>query len=297
MTHFLDDVVLAIATFRGDIEVLQMLETALAGPLQFNRIFVVDSLGDGTLAKHLKEKFPSVEYSNSETNLGSAGNLERRLRLAAQTSAPVVFAINHDGILNMEKVAKLAAIGRATHKLGAVYPLRNYTNRGQTRGGSTKALSRDGRGADEPTTNTLWNSSNGSLYGLEPVRQGILPRSDLWMGWEDLGYGHSLESAGFVQLVANEIEVEDPYEFREIRIGALKLFISEKPVWYQYYTIRNLLLLAREHPSLRLSASKKLITELTLVGTLRRDRRKRLRLFARGFVDGVRGVSGKWTLP
>lgn len=296
----LDDVSLVISTFCGDQEVLSLLTTAFQGEGEFGSVIVVDSLGDPALVELIRKQFPKAQYYNASRNLGSAGNLSKRLDMAADTNANFAFALNHDGNLSKTKVAELARLGRELPRPGAVYPLRRYVGKGGAlRRGSSKPLAGTASSPKTPetVTPTLWSSSNGALYALTPVREGITPRAELWMGWEDLGFGAALAKAGYDQVVANDVIVDDPYEFTQVRVGPFRRFISDKPVWYQYYTVRNLILLSRDDSSLRGATLKKLLVELGLVTFFRGRRVERYQLYARGLLDGVLGRGGKWRLP
>ena len=102
-------------------------------------------------------------------------------------------------------------------------------------------------GRKSPSKNQLipciWSSSNGALYKLKPIREGIAPNANLWMGWEDYLYGLDLRKAGYEQFLVSNAICEDNYEFTERRIGFKKIMVSAKPAWYHYYRTRNLWLI------------------------------------------------------
>ncbi len=114
---------------------------------------------------------------------------------------------------------------------------------------------------------------------------------------EDLGYGAALESRGYHQYVANEVVVDDPYEYTLKRIGPWERYVTEKPTWYQYYTVRNLILLAHDEPRLRTVALQKLAIELGMLALVRDQKLERLGLAARGLIDGALRRSGTWAKP
>ncbi len=294
----LERVVLAVATFRAVDSVVALLEPL--AELPFGQIVVVDSLADGRLEDLIRRRGWRVRYENASTNLGSAGNLARRLQTAASTSCQFAFAINHDGTVGPETIRSLVRVAdQVPRPLGAIYPLRRYVHRG----GSLRSASQGGafhRSGAQPRTKftrTAWSSSNGALYALAPVRKAVLPEARLWMGWEDLGYGAALESGGYAQYVANQVVMDDPYEYVLKRIGPWQRYITQKPTWYQYYSVRNLILLAQNEPRLRKVAFQKIAVELGMVALLRDQKLERLGLAARGLLDGALQRSGKWVKP
>ena len=297
-------VCLAISSFKNDAAVFELLEGARDALPRFARVLVVDSLGSGDFERGLRERGLDrhVAYHCYPENLGSAGNLSRRLELAAQTSADFVYAVNHDGTVDSAAISRLVSLTeRAPQPLGALYPLRRMTERagafdvtGRYRFPFT-AIRSHHRPAEELSP-VFWSSSNGALYALEPVRRGLLPYADLWMGFEDLGYGWLLQRSGYHQFAARDVTVEDGYEYRKSPVG----YVTRKPSWYAYYYARNLLLTARrtEQPALVQGlALSRVMLELGVTLALRPDKKARLLATAEGMLDGLRNRSGKWRFP
>lgn len=295
-------VCLAISSFRSDDAVIALLEAAAPMiPSVFSQVIVVDSMGTGRIGACVRQRaWPQVRYESAEVNLGSAGNLARRLRLAAETDADFVYALNHDGSISSATVAALVGAATGVKGIGAVYPLRILPNRGRLYDvtGTSRCLVPRRTRLDSPRTATLrayWGSSNGALYALEPVRRGLLPCGDLWMGWEDLGYGWLLESRGYRQVIACDAIFEDPYEFRSLE-ALPGTYITDKPTWYAYYFARNLLLIRKQlRPAWPMEASlwSRIALEFGVTACFRSRKRERLSLLARGVTDGLRGVTGK----
>jgi hypothetical protein len=154
-----------------------------------------------------------------------------------------------------------------------------------------------GRGTDarETPREVAWDSSNGALYSLAPIRAGVAVWADLWMGWEDLAYGWSLSNAGWRQLFCADAEYRDDYEYQPVRLFGCDYFIARKPAWYAYYLIRNLVLIV-----LRTKAgwqgwlflSNRLMREFAFTLLFRKQKLTRLRMLARGLFDGLRGRTG-----
>lgn len=297
-------VCLAISSFKNDDAVLGLLDHVGDALPRFGRVLVVDSLGSGRFPSALAERGLErrVEYHCFPENLGSAGNLAHRLRLAGSGDADFVYALNHDGDLRPEAIAQLVRLAdQSTPRPGAVYPLRRMTDRGNAydvtgryRFPFTAIRSR------KPPPSTLnevfWSSSNGALYSLEPVKRGLLPFADLWMGYEDLGYGWLLHENGYRQFVARDVLVDDSYEYRRSPVG----YITRKPGWYAYYFARNLLLTSRRtHQPVHVQglALSRVLLEFGITLALRTDKTMRLRATAEGLLDGLLGRPGKWRLP
>jgi hypothetical protein len=294
-------VVLAVSSFRNDDAVLALLERAHAAPHPFRAILVVDSLGTGRIpAAILGRGWTDTTYRSVDRNLGSAGNLQLRLELAAATGADWVYAVNHDAALVPETVAALLAVAEANPDLGAVYPLRRRPGRGGTYDlTGTRRFPLRYRGVKERPTGLLpawWGSSNGTLYALRPVRGGLVPWGDLWMGWEDLLYGWNLAEHGYRQVIATDAVFDDPYEYKR----AAGVLITDKPSWYAYYFARNLILASgrtRLPPRIAAELAVRIAGEFAVSATLRSKRRERLRLLAAGVRDGLRNKTGKYVVP
>ncbi len=298
-------VALVVSTYRADESVLRLLELAASTvDAPWSAVCVIDSQGSGRVAEHIASRgWKNVVYRTHAMNLGSAGNLAARLSWAAREGFDYAYALNHDGQLDADVVRGLVSSAelRAGLRLGAMYPLRRYVGRGsrfdltgRSRlpmpfvGSSTKPA--------EPFRVT-WASSNGALYSMQPVRDGLLPWSDFWMGWEDLAYGWLLDDHGYEQWVETSVIFDDDYETRDVAQGVT---VTEKPTWYAYYQMRNLLLAAqRTRQSLvaRSVLAARFAMECGLTLTVRREKGKRLRLLSQGIRDGLLGVSGKGPVP
>ena len=295
-------VCLAISSFRNDETVLALLEEALEDLAPFAEILIVDSMGTGALPAAIAARGWSeqVFYESSEHNLGSAGNLARRLEWAAERDHRWVFAMNHDARVDHDVVRALVECGETVDRVGAVFPMRFKQGRQMYDLTGRQALPLPFRGSKERPTEAQydvhWGSSNGTLYALEPVREGLSPWAELWMGWEDLGYGWLLERHGYRQVVLTDVEMEDPYEY--VQKGPVT--ITDKPSWYAYYQARNLVLVTRwnlQPPIYWATVAGRLGLEVCLTVALRPDKRTRLNYLAHGLFDGLRGRAGKWMVP
>lgn len=303
MTANPPSVCLAISSFRNDESVLALLETAIRSEY-FDEILVVDSLGTGALPTALAERnwTDRVVYENHAENLGSAGNLARRLELAAERNHDWVYAVNHDGEVDARVVRELVRWGEhLPDNFGAIYPLRYLTGRRRYDLTGTAPIPTPffgpKRRPSKPFVKTYWSSSNGALYALEPVRRGKLPWADLWMGWEDLGYGWLLHREGYRQVIVTTVQIDDTYEYTEM---APHITVAAKPSWYAYYQARNMVLVTRRLRAglpYRAAATARILLEFAVTTAFRSNKTERYGLLIRGIYDGIRNRSGKWRLP
>lgn len=302
----LQSVVLAISTFRTAEHVLRLLRSVFAnGKTPFLAVVVVDSLGDGRLAAAIQENGWPVEYHNADRNLGSAGNLQKRLQMAADLGARWCYAINHDGEVDLRAVQAMVLAGNAGERIGAVYPNRFRPHRGESwekprRSGVPHLLSPRLSSQHALGEEVVWSSSNGALYSLQPQRDGIEVWGDLWMSWEDLGYGLCLKKGKWRQIICADAIFIDTYEYRKAKFLGKTIYVADKPTWYQYYHFRNLILIARRVDGgfkLYLSLFPMLIKDLVVIMSYKSDPLIRLRLLFRGALDGIRNISGKGPFP
>ena len=307
-TEALGRVSLVIASFRNDEAILALLAQVYAGATRspFHSVRIVDSLGTGRVPEAIRSAgYEKVSYFNSPTNLGSAGNFATRLRDAAQTDADYAYAINHDyGHVDLDAVRALLRHTEQTPRLGAVYPLRRFTMRGgRFRETGRSAIPWPSRGQLQrppPTpVDVSWGSSNGALYALAPVRAGLTPWDDLWMGWEDLGYGWLLEQQGYRQILARDVVVDEDYESVEKRIGPFAVHVSDKPAWYAYYGARNLVLIGKRvgTPARAVGLAAIMIKDSITNLVARGAKQDRAALVVSGLRDGLLNRSGKWVRP
>src|SRR5262249_19093486 len=137
------------------------------------------------------------------------------------------------------------------------------------------------RVAERPTARAVpvcWSSSNGALYHLSPIRAGLTPPGDFWMGYEDLAYGWTLDAHGYEQVVCTDAIFQDTYEFRQAASGYGPRLTS-KPSWYAYYNARNFWRAAAEtrQPGwVRAAVLARLCAEVCVTATLRPKKAERL---------------------
>ena len=294
---------LAISSYQSDDEVIFLLKKIASELWPIDGIVVVDSLGSGKIKDYIiNAQINNAEYKNFDVNLGSAGNLQKRLILSAEKGWDFVLALNHDALvtkITLQELLKYIDIPN----LGALYPLKHYPSKKFYDYSGTKEVGPwRSFGHRSPTKDRLipciWSSSNGALYKLKPIRKGILPNGDLWMGWEDYLYGLDLRKAGYEQFLVSNAICEDNYEFTERRIGFKKIMLSVKPAWYHYYRTRNLwLIVLYFHPSVFrfFGISIRTIIEFVFIclGWSEAVVKKSLKLQFMGFIDSFKKITGK----
>lgn len=298
---------LALSSFRNDENVISLLERTKHTGLRelFDEIVVVDSLGTSQMPAMLRARGLShVHYECAASNLGSAGNLSRRLRFAVELNCDYVFAINHDGELREDTIRRLLAFACHRSNVGAAYPLRYLTARGSYELAGAQRLPTPvwplQRPPKQEAVRVSWSSSNGALYALQPVRQGLLPDADLWMGWEDMAYGWALETAGFDQFVVTDAIFQDNYEYDSVSLRLFSLAITEKPPWYAYYQTRNLILATRRYRRRYrdyLAVAGRILQEFAVTTLFRREKTVRYGLLCQGTWAGLRNRAGKGPVP
>jgi GT2 family glycosyltransferase len=300
----LERVALAISAFRSDDAVIRLLGKVFTGDHpRFGAVIVVDSLGRGQIHDAAKSNRWEIHYINAERNLGSAGNLDLRLKTAAGLELDWCFAVNHDGEVDAGKVLELQRLGQSRRKVGAVYPQLVFSHAGGRLDSPRRSFRTygliQGR-CDSGVTEVAWSSSNCALYNLDAVRDGVGAWPQLWMGYEDLAIGWELQSRGWSQLLSHDVKVTDSYEFRAVRLLGREVHIAAKPSWYSYYQLRNLWLIASQSAGravTKASVLRRLIVDVALILLYRDLKAERLRLLFRGLGDGMRGVSGKGPVP
>ena len=288
---------LVISSYRNDDEVIKLIDqTHISAPDLFERILVVDSQGTGRVPALIESRgWRDVEYRCYETNLGSGANLAERLKIAAAAGADYAYALNHDGVIDPPVVRVLLKAARGRKNLGAAYPLGYFTEPARYNLTGTRELPLPSKlvkdAPKEPFIPVYWSSSNGALYSLQPAREGILPWSAMWMGWEDLEYGWRLKDHGYEQIIVTGAVFPDNQEYSASAVGN----VVRKPAWRAYYNVRNLVLAvkrSRNRPLYHAVVAFRVVLECGLTLLVRDDKRKRLRFLLSGVRDGYRGVEG-----
>lgn len=301
----LGDVVVAISAFRSDEAVIALLDRMFAtAEVPFAEVIVVDSLGTGAIGRTIAERNWPARYENADRNLGSAGNLQRRLELAAATGAGWCFTVNHDGEVDQQKIARLRMHGEAGDRVGAVYPELRYSKREGVADAPRRSFAPTAAFVDKMEAagciTVNWSSSNCALYRLDAVREGAEVWGDLWMGFEDLAFGWSLHDGGWVQLLCPDVTVEDHYEYRQVRVLGTSAYIPDKPDWYPYYLTRNLITIARRTSRQAIglgTLARRVLREVGVTVLFRKEKMKRLKFLWWGARDGLAGLRGKGPVP
>jgi GT2 family glycosyltransferase len=298
----------SISNYKNDQSVLMLVDKILREKWPIFEMIIVDSLGSTSIPEAIsKNSWNNVHYFNFETNLGSAGNLHHRMRIASERGWSFALALNHDALLSRDT---LNALIKHIHidKIGALYPLKffptknEYDISGTREVGPWRALGLKKPPENNQLIEAIWSSSNGALYSTLPFKEGLYPRPELWMGWEDYLYGIELQSKNYKQYLVPDALTEDNYEFETRSIAGSKMMVSNKPTWYQYYRIRNLCLIAFHYQINLFRIFNALIrTDLEclaiFLGWEKHNKILAFKLLLIGFWHGLIGRSGKWKLP
>lgn len=301
-------IAVAISAFRSDASVIVLLERIIQEQWPVERIIVVDSLGSGQIEAfvHSHDLQGQVRYHGSNTNLGSAGNLKKRIELAAENGAEYVLALNHDAVIDRNIFNELVAWSHL-EKLGALYPLRFREGKQVYDLTGVADFSFQLRSSVNPPEGPLvgvcWSSSNGALYSTAPFRiDGLCPDADLWHGWEDYLYGLQMRDHGYHQYIVVAAQTVDNYEYKEARAFGRRVLLADKPSWMLYYSIRNFLVIHLHRQRSAVRGAKAVIwVGLMLIHVLNmrpvRNEPNPLRAYLRGLIDGLLNRGGKWRYP
>ena len=302
-------VAIAISSFKSNPSAMGLVRRITNENWQCVYVLVVDSLGGSEFEEFISSNDLTgrVLYFNSDNNLGSAGNLNRRLEWANELGMDYVLALNHDAEITLAVYQALLDRADKQQKIGALYPLRYLQGKRIYDLSGQKVFSMTASGVSvkpvEDLIEVAWSSSNGALYSMEPLRgpNKISPDASLWMGWEDYLYGIQLKNAGYSQWIVSSAETIDSYEYKAVKFSPAGKTIADKPMWYGYYDARNLILIALHRlnaPALSAFIIFRVLLGLLLVSFKFKDNKKKAVSFClAGIKDGLKNNSGKWLLP
>jgi GT2 family glycosyltransferase len=300
-------VAIAISAYQSDDAVVSLLETIFSAPHpQVQGIIVVDSLGSGKILEIAAAREWPLRYESASTNLGSAGNLARRMELAAEIGAQWCLCLNHDAKWDPNSLSAMLAAARARPRVGAVYPVIDHSPReprwqeGPQRFTPSSRTRLSKIPADEPTKVVLWSASNFALYATAPLDEGVTVMAELWLGYEDLAYGIALHHGGWVQLSCRSAILTNGLDYASRRLLGHTFIIPDKPNWYSYYNIRNLILIRRRYGPEGISIMSiiwKLFQSSFRTLLLEEQKIARLNLLYAGCLAGLANRSGKGPLP
>lgn len=300
-------VAIAISAFRSDEAVIQLLERIHADPHpDVAKIIIVDSMGAGRMQGLIAARNWQVDYLDSTENIGSAGNLGKRLELAASHNVSWCLCLNHDADWSSSRLSRMLTAASVDDLTGAIYPILDHHPRkprwniGRTRFIPSSGMSMCVLPEGNEPIRVRWSSSNGALYSTAPFRKGTRVMHELWMGYEDLALGIDLEKNGWAQYACPSAVLPHSVEYLEVKIFNRTFYIPDKPVWYSYYNIRNLILIQQKYRPSDLSAfqiMKKLLQSGLRIVLLENNKSKRLSLLLAGTFAGLRSEIGKGRVP
>lgn len=300
-------VAISISAFRSDASVIRLLEAIFSEQHpEVGLVIVVDSQGSGRIAETALARGWPIHYENADMNLGSAGNLARRMEVAASSDAKWCLCLNHDANWSADHLTAMLSVARSSERVGAVYPIIDHSPR-QPRWEDGRKHFRPSAAErlfnipkDEVAADVLWSSSNFALYATAPLKEGVCVMAQLWMGYEDLAYGIALHQKGWRQHSCRSAQLSSVFDYGARRILGRTLHIPVKPTWYSYYNIRNLILIRRLYGSVGISHGAiliKLLQSSVRILMLEEKKLARLRLLYSGAFAGLFGQGGKGPVP
>ncbi len=298
---------IAISAFRSDGPVIDLIEAIFANPHpEMGSVIVVDSLGSGKISEVALQRGWGVHYENSAINLGSAGNLFRRMELAAESGANWCLCLNHDASWDVDRLTEMLVVAASRPRVGAVYPVLDHSPReprweeGRKHFLPTSGVRVAELSVEEASSEVLWSSSNSALYSLRPHAEGVSFFTDLWHGYEDLAYGIALNRAGWLQLSCRAARLSQVFDYTPVRFLWVVRHIPFKPEWYSYYNLRNLIIIRREYGAEFMPFKvivRKLVQSTARILFLETRKWKRIKFLYSGLVAGMKGESGKGVYP
>jgi GT2 family glycosyltransferase len=237
-----------------------------------------------------------VAYHDFPKNLGAAGNLKHRLTISSEMKADWVFALNHDGVLDLDVVERLMDVAASKPDVGAIYPLMTVPDGRYELSYTMPFPWRVKRSRSRPSdtlVSVFWGSSNGALYSLSTFRSGARPFVGLWHGWEDFAFGLEIAQSGYPQLMVTDVTLDSRYDYRGERLIGRTWISSAKAPWLTYYFSRNLILIRDRygHPRLHCLALR-ILREISTIMIMRGQKFNRVRFLSQGIIDGLQGNKG-----
>jgi GT2 family glycosyltransferase len=300
-------VAIAISAFRSNAAVIELLEAIFDQPHpEVGVVIVVDSLGDGEISKTAAARGWPVGIENFDRNIGSAGNLARRMELANEIGAEWCLCLNHDANWSPDRLDAMLRTARSRPRVGAVYPVLDHSPReprwqeGHQDFTPSSHRRHSDIPADEHSVDVLWGISNFALYATAPRDEGVVVMADLWMGYEDLAYGIALNQAGWKQLCCRAAILSGAFDYVSRQFLGRALHIPQKPAWYSYYNIRNLLLIRRRYGIDGIpwrSIVWKFVQSALRIIILEENKFLRIRFLFAGAFAGLAGKDGKGPVP
>lgn len=300
-------VAVTISAFKSDEMVIGLLESIFSDPHPLvKEIIVVDSLGSGKIQTTIAERGWRVHYKNADSNLGSAGNLWQRLNISMSLDVAWCLCLNHDAEWSSDRLTQMLLGTEHRARVGAIYPVLDHHPRkprwviGRENYYPASGLTMDTLPELPEFIPVKWSSSNHALYSIRPFKEGIQFMRDLWHGYEDLAIGIELERAGWEQYACTSAVLPRSVEYKNIKFLGKSFNIPDKPVWYSYYIIRNLILIRKKHGSKYLSGLqifRKLIQSTARILLLESRKMDRIRLLFSGTLRGLASEAGKGRVP
>jgi rhamnopyranosyl-N-acetylglucosaminyl-diphospho-decaprenol beta-1,3/1,4-galactofuranosyltransferase len=281
-------------------EVLTALRSQTV-PLE--RIVVVDNAStDGTREFLCGLPDPPFEMILLPENLGGAHGFSTGIAAAAQDFDGLIWTLDDDAIPEIDALAALLAVpelaapttvglaSKVVDRTGRVQAIhRGSFDRLRLRQISCSAAEYD----SAVPVQVGYSSFVGLLVKAEVVRKIGPPAANMFIWFDDVEYTLRMQTLGNLYLVPQSLVVHHDHTQPGRRLPI-------EHYWKMYYDIRNTVLIGRRYgscwsplPYLFLTLGRR------IVGVLLRDDHRRIRIgiLVRGYVDGLRGVTGKTVDP
>ena len=297
-----------VVTFNRAAMLADALGALRAQTVRFGRLVVVDNAStDGTAA--VLARFPEAEVVRLGDNLGASGGFAAGIAHAAAQGWDWVWTMDDDVLPAPDALERLFAAGVHVRPDTAALQALETRSDGRERplpvGHYSVARMRyvgrplpPGGGPVEVT----YVSFLGLLVRGSVARREV-PRADFFVWHDDVEYGQRLRHHGRLWLVPAAVVVhrnaEVEHGYRRVRGRR----VTTAGTWRVYYGLRNRLLTNRAHGTPLERALGALWGTFYLLRSLGTTLvhyggdRRRAALLVRGYLDGLRGRSGKRVAP
>ena len=304
-----ESIAAVVVTFNRSRLLIQCLEALLRQTRPVDGVVLIDNASSDDTAEALAARgylaHPKIAYTRLGSNTGGAGGFHEGMRRACRAGFEWLWIMDddaepHDDALErMEPSLRIGNIGGVANLTLGLDGRPQVEHRGwlQLRGSNQRAH----RPIDADALSENMPISFASFVGLAIHRRSIerigYPKRELFIKGDDLEYCVRLARLGPLILVPSSTilhkdGVSANYERRR-RFGYESHRVPIDKLWLNYFTLRNLLWIRREHCGGWIAARFAIRQYLRLVvGIMLFDSHRliRLRFYWNAIVDGWRGV-------
>ena len=278
-------------------------------------IIVVDNASTDGTDSMLAQEFPAVTVHRLATNRGGAGGFHEGMRRAAEREVDWIWVMDDDAEPHSDALEKLFEPGlHARTDTVALMPLKRlpsgvpqYDQVGTYNLGRGQVEPVEA--ADEQWSEVSYGAFVGFLCRADAVNVVGLPDASLFLWFDDVEYCCRLQEVGRLYLVRSSTITHHVSRGEQAAPGQEQ---DEKPwrhyplsyYWRYYYSYRNRLLILQRHST---SMMQRMVGYGHIVARALRSagstlvyseaKREKIRLLARGVIDGLLGRRGKRVDP